>query len=66
MTISYLYTTDVTLDQIHSYLKSDEGMADVIRILPQRQYPKWVAYSFQLFALIGVIAVLYAISTFIA
>ena len=46
VTVSYLYSPPVYWNNINSYVKSDEGMAEVVQVLLQRQYPKW----FQLFA----------------
>ena len=65
ITISYLYFYPWTVDQIHSYIKSDTGFAKVINVLPQQQYPKWVGQSIAVFAIIGVVAFFYMLYSII-
>ncbi|MFQ5956046.1 MAG: hypothetical protein ACE5JZ_13355, partial [Kiloniellales bacterium] len=41
VTISYLYFPPVTWNQINDQIKSDEGLAKVLQVLPTQQYPRW-------------------------
>ena len=60
ITVSYLYFPPVTWDQINLGVKSDEGFAKVIRVIPMRLYPKWLNKLAAVFVLAGAISVLYA------
>jgi hypothetical protein len=42
ITISYLYFPPATWDKINSYVKSDDGFAKRLQVIPTRQYPQWV------------------------
>src|SRR2546426_531525 len=59
VTISYLYPAPITWNQINSYVKSDEGMATVITVLPTRQYPRWAIRIGRVVLFSGVVALLY-------
>lgn len=61
VTISYLYYPPITWNQINSYVKSDEGMATQIAVLPTRQYPKWVVRIGRFLLIVGVVATVYSI-----
>lgn len=61
ITISYLYFPPVTWDQINGPIKSDEGLANIIQVLPTRQYPKWFNRVVVGLMLIGLIAIIYVI-----
>jgi len=63
VTISYLYFPPITWNQINSYVKSDEGMATHITVLPTRQYPRWVLRISRLLLVVGVVATVYVILT---
>ena len=60
LTISYLYFPPFLVNNINSYVKSDEAMASVITVLPTRQYPKWVLAGARCLLFVGVTATLYA------
>jgi hypothetical protein len=61
VTISYLYFPPLTFNLINGAVRSDEGMARVINVLPTAQYPRWVqTLSFVLLA-IGAIATIYLV-----
>ena len=45
ITISYLYFSPVTVNQINDGIKSDQGFAQQIPVLLQQQYAKWVLVS---------------------
>jgi len=59
VTVSYLYFPPLTYDQVNSYVKSDEGFAKVITVLPQTQYPQWVTRTVGAFTLLGFLSALY-------
>jgi len=59
VTLSYLYYPPVVYSQVNTYIKSDQGYAKVVTVLPQQQYPKWFGISAFLFMLLGMITVLY-------
>ena len=61
ITVSYLYFPPVTWNQINGQIKSDEGMAKVVNVLPTRQYPLWVQRILALLLLIGLTAVIYVL-----
>ena len=59
VTISYLYFPPVTVDQINAAITSNEGFAQQIPVLLERQYPTWLNVTVGILMLIGIIAVLY-------
>ncbi len=61
VTISYLYFPPVTAAEINAGIKSDEGFAQAIPVLLQRQYPTWFNVSAALLMLVGAVAVLYMV-----
>jgi len=61
ITISYLYFTPVTTDRIHSYLKHDHGFAKVISVIMQQQFAPWVGKAVLAFAVVGIVALPYAL-----
>src|SRR5262249_37880294 len=61
VTISYLYEQPLTVDNIHSYTKYDDGYAKIIRVLPAKQFPRWVNVTVGGFMILGVIAFLYLV-----
>ncbi len=60
LTISYLYFPPVTWDRVNAGIKFDEGFAQQIPVLLQRQYPRWVTITSTVLALVGLVAVVYA------
>lgn len=42
ITVNYLYFPPLTVDQVHDGILSDEGFAEAIPVLLQRQYSRWV------------------------
>jgi len=42
ITINYLYFAPVTYNQIHTYIRSDAGLAKVLKVLPTQQLPMWL------------------------
>ena len=61
VTVSYLYFPPVTWDQVNRLVKSDEGLAKVIRVIPMRQYPHWFNKLIAVLLFAGAIGVLYVL-----
>ena len=61
VTVSYLYFPPVTGDQVNGLVKSDEGLAKVIQVIPMRQYPRWVNKLGAVLLFSGSISVLYVL-----
>lgn len=66
VTISYLYERPLLITDIHSYIKSDEGLAKVVTVLPFIQQPKWKVNALLTFGGIGLITVIYVLWKLIA
>lgn len=61
VTISYLYFPPVTYNQVNTAIKSDDGFARPVEVLPTRQYPKWFNVTAAVFFLIGICASTYVL-----
>lgn len=61
VTISYLYFSPVTWNQINGQIKSDEGLAKVLHVLPTQQYSKWFNRLALLLMLGGLVAGFYVL-----
>ena len=61
VTISYLYFPPTTWKQINGPVKSDEGLARVLQVLPTEQYPMWFNRLAAGLILIGLIALVYVL-----
>ena len=59
VTITYLYYPPVTYGQINSYMKSDEGIARIITVLPTPMQPTWLVRTAWVLLLLGVVTALY-------
>ena len=59
VTISYLYEQPLQIADIHSYIKDDEGFAKIVTVLPFIQQPKWKIIAMLIFAVVGLITVIY-------
>ncbi len=59
MTISYLYFPPLTASGVNAGIKCDQGFAQAIPVLLQRQYPKWFNRIASVLLLIGIVTVLY-------
>lgn len=59
VTISYLYFPPITWNRINRQIKSDDGLAKVLHVLPTQQYPKWFYRFASALMLAGLIAILY-------
>jgi hypothetical protein len=65
ITISYLYWPPVTYAQVNTYVKSDDGFAKVLRVIPTPQSPKWVLATIWALVTLGAITALYFLSLLI-
>lgn len=61
ITVSYLYFPPVIAAQVNSGVKCDQGFANQIAVLLQRQYPRWFNRTVIALFLVGVVAVAYLI-----
>ena len=61
VTISYLYFPPVTWNQVNGQVKSDNGFAKVIQVLPTQQYPRWFNLLALALMVLGGVVVLYAL-----
>jgi hypothetical protein len=52
--ISYLYEPPLVVNQINTYVKSDDGLAKVIQVLPMQQFPRWVGRTVLGLATLGI------------
>jgi hypothetical protein len=59
VTIGYLYFPPVLFTHIHLPIRSDEGQARQLFVLPTPQAPRWLIYLLWSFAVIGLATVLY-------
>ena len=59
ITISYLYFAPLTVGQVNSGIKCDQGFARAIPVLLQRQFPWWVNLIVGVLMIVGLVAVLY-------
>jgi len=59
VTISYLYFPPWTVDQINDGVKCDQGFAQQIPVLLQRQYPRWLNRAAIVVLFIGLVTTLY-------
>jgi hypothetical protein len=60
VTVSYLYFPPITFNLINTYVKSDEGMANAISVLPTRPLPRALLWTLRVLVFAGVVATLYA------
>jgi hypothetical protein len=59
ITISYLYWPPVTYAQVNTYVKSDDGFAKVLHVIPTPQSPKWLLATIWVFVTLGAITAIY-------
>jgi hypothetical protein len=59
VTISYLYFAPVIFHQTTSGVKSDEGFARVLEVLPTPQPAKWVVIAFYTSCILGLFSLCY-------
>jgi hypothetical protein len=61
ITISYLYFPPLTAAGVNAGIKSDQGFAQAIPVLLQRQYPKWVSRLLGSLVIVGIVSILYLV-----
>ena len=61
ITVSYLYFPPVIVGQVNAGVKCDQGFANQITVLLQRQYPRWFNRTVIALFLVGVVTVAYLI-----
>lgn len=59
--ISYLYGPPLTFNQIHSGVKSDEGLATGWNVTLERVWPRWLLNLLRALLVVGVVATVYVI-----
>jgi hypothetical protein len=59
ITVSYLYFPPVTVTQVNAGIKCDQGFAQPIPVLLQRQYPRWFNRILAALILVGLVSVVY-------
>ncbi|MBI5783524.1 MAG: hypothetical protein HZA69_07265 [Gammaproteobacteria bacterium] len=61
ITISYLYFPPVTVNQVNAGIKCDQGFAQPITVLLQRQYPRWLNRTTGILMIAGLVAIVYVV-----
>jgi hypothetical protein len=61
ITVSYLYFPPLVAGQINAGIKSDQGFANQITVLLQRQYSRWFNHTVVALFLVGVVTICYLI-----
>lgn len=59
ITISYLYFPPVIMSNINTYVKSDEGFAKILNIIPSPKLPFWLENILYILLFIGGLVVVY-------
>ena len=59
VTVHYLYFPPLLWADINTYVKSDEGLAKVLTVLPTPQAPAWQRRIALILLLVGVITIIY-------
>lgn len=57
ITISYLYFPPITFGNINTYVKSDEGYAKILNVIPTPKLPGWLEILLYIVLFIGGVAV---------
>ncbi len=61
ISINYLYFPPVIAEQVTTAVRSDDGFAKVITVLPTQQHPRWVLAVGSVLNVIGIATVLYVL-----
>lgn len=61
ITVSYLYFPPVIAAQVNAGVKCDQGIANQITVLLQRQFPRWFNRTVIALLLVGIVTVLYIV-----
>ena len=59
LTVSYLYFPPVTVAQVNAGIKCDQGLAQQIPVLLQRQYSRWFNSAVAALLLLGLVSAFY-------
>jgi hypothetical protein len=59
ITISYLYFPPLTFGEVNAGIKCDQGFAQAIPVLLQRQYPRWFNLTAAALMFAGLVSVIY-------
>jgi hypothetical protein len=59
VTVSYLYSPPLTAVDINTGVRSDEGMARVLDVIPTEQLPRWKIRTLGFLVLVGVVGTVY-------
>lgn len=59
ITVSYLYFPPLRPETVNAGIKSDQGFANQIPVLLQRQYPPWLNRLIVTLLIVGIVAVFY-------
>jgi hypothetical protein len=62
--ITYVYSSPLDFSQINTYVMSDEGMAQRVNILLNRQWPKWLQIVAWFLLFIGFVTTAYSLYTY--
>jgi hypothetical protein len=60
--VSYIYFPPLTYAQVNAGIKCDQGFAQPISVLLQRQYPAWVLKLRRALVAVGIVALLYVLA----
>lgn len=61
ITVSYLYFPPVIAGQVNAGVKCDQGFANQINVLLQRQFPRWFNRTVIALFLVGIVTVCYLV-----
>ena len=59
ITISYLYWPPTTVTDINAGIKGDQGFAQAVPVLLQRQYPDWISFLVVSLMFVGFVSIVY-------
>jgi hypothetical protein len=65
VTITYLYFPPIIWNQINSYVRSDEGLAQFINVLPTPQLSRWLQRTLWVLLFVGTVTTIYLLVQFI-
>jgi len=57
--ITYVYTSPLDVSKINTYVMSDEGMAQRVNVLLNRQWPKWLQIVAWILLFVGFVTTVY-------
>lgn len=63
--ITYVYTSPLDVNKINTYVMSDEGMAQRVNVLLNRQWSKWLLLFAWYFLFVGFVTTAYLLYVYI-